>query len=209
VPETTTKAKASKARGIEEAVSYAIGHRIRVEMLCLLNEGTRSADELARVIRQPLSKATHHIRELLDSGSIEIARVEKVRNVSQNYYRAVEIPFFSDEEMAAKTTEERQAIYGLILQASTAEALASLWSGKIKDDPRVWLSWCWFNVDDEGRGEIADELAASWERLREIEVRATSRRIESGKEAVSMIVTSMGFERSRGGAASTFARGKA
>lgn len=207
MPKTTTKP--GKERSIEEAVSYAIGHRIRVEMLSILNESPRSADELARMIRQPLSKATHHIKELLDSGSIEIARVEKVRNVVQNFYRAVETPFFSDEEMAAKTPEERQEIYGLVLQASMAEALAAFWAGKITSDPRVILAWCWFNVDEQGRAEIADEQAESWERIRDIEVRATSRRAESGEDAVSIVVTSFGYERSRAVAASTLTRGKA
>jgi hypothetical protein len=130
-----------------------------------------------------------------------------VRNVVQNFYRAVEIPFYTDEEMAAKTPEERQEIYGLILQASMAEALAAFWAGKITSDPRVILAWCWFNVDRQGRAEIADEQAESWERIRDIEARATSRRAESGEDAVSIIVTSFGYERSRAVAASTLTRG--
>ena len=167
----------SKARTIEEAVSYAIGHRIRIEILAILNEGAYSPDDLARMTGQPLSKVTHHVKELLDSRSIEIAKVEQVRNMTQNFYRAVEIPFFSDEEMAAKTPQERKEIYGLVLQASMAEALAAL-----------------------GAGKIADEQAASWQRTVEIEARATSRRAESGEPAVSINVTSLGYERSRSAA---------
>lgn len=190
----------SKARTIEEAVSYAIGHRIRIEILAILNEGAYSPDDLARMTGKPLSKVTHHVKELLDSRSIEIAKVEQVRNMTQNFYRAVETPFIGDEEMAAKTPQERQEIYGLVLQASMAEALAAFAAGKIADDRRAWLAWRWFNVDARGREEIADEQAASWQRTIEIEARATSRRAESGEPAVSINVTSLGYERSRSAA---------
>jgi DNA-binding transcriptional ArsR family regulator len=189
----------TKSRSLEEAVSYAVGHRVRVEILAILNEGTYSPDQLARMVQQPLSKVTHHIRELLDSRSIEIARVEGVqnRNVSQKFYRAVRTTFMSDEEMAALTREDRQELYGMALQSCMAEGLAALWAGKFADDPRVWLAWCWFNVDSEGREEIADELEASWQRLGNIEAKATSRRAESGEEAVSILVNTLGYERSR------------
>jgi DNA-binding transcriptional ArsR family regulator len=195
VPKTTTKAK--KDRSIEEAVSYAVGHRVRIEVLAALNERSYSSAELSRVVRQPLSTVTHHIEELLKSGSIEVARTEKIRNIEQNFYRAVEIPFFSDEEMEAMPEMARREIYGLILQASMAEALASFWAGKITEDPRVMLAWRWFNVDAQGRAEIADEQARSWERLQEIEAASAARRSDSGEEAQSIIVTSLGYPRSR------------
>lgn len=189
----------TKTRSPEEAVSYAVGHRVRIEILSILNEGTYSPDQLARMLRQPLGKVTHHIRELLDSRSIEVARVESVqnRNVSQKFYCAVKTPFVSDEEVSSMTRVERQELYAAALQASMAEGLASLWAGKFADDPRSWIAWCWFNVDAQGRVEIADELAASWERLVDIEAQSASRRAESGEDAVSILVNTLGYERSR------------
>jgi DNA-binding transcriptional ArsR family regulator len=64
---TTTKPEQS--RTIEEAVSYALGHRIRIEVLGILNEGPRSPSELARMVKQPLSTVGHHIKELRESRS--------------------------------------------------------------------------------------------------------------------------------------------
>jgi hypothetical protein len=86
------------------------------------------------------------------------------------------------------------------LQACMAEAFASLWAGKFADDPRVWLTWCWFNVDKKGRNEIAETMAANWEQIVEIEARSTSRRAESGEDAVSVVVNMLGYERSRAAA---------
>lgn len=185
------------SRSTEEALSYAVGHRIRIEVLCLLNEATRTPNELARLTGQPLSKVTHHINELVESKSIELARTEPVRNTTQHFYRAAEIPFLSDEEVSALPPKARQEITGLILQATMAEALAAFWAGKMLGDPRVWLSWRWFNVDEQGRTEIADEQADSWSRMQAIEARSATRVATSGEESVSVIVSAQSYVRSR------------
>ncbi len=188
---------AAKERTVEQAVAYAIAHRIRVEVLAVLNEGTYTAVELSRFVHQPLSTVTHHIEELLRSDSIEVATTKRIRNIEQAYYRAVKMPFYSDEDMEQLPPEARQEIYGLVLQSAIAEALASLWGGKLRDDPHAWMSWRWFNVDEQGRADLAAELRRSWERVVEIEAESTGRRARSGEEATTMIVTSFGFERSR------------
>ncbi|MEZ5078402.1 MAG: winged helix-turn-helix domain-containing protein [Solirubrobacterales bacterium] len=186
-----------EGRGVEERVSYAVGHRIRIEVLAALNERSYSTTELSRIVRQPLSTVTYHVEELLRDGSIEVARVEKVRNVSQNFYRAIRLAYHSDEEHAALPPEARQETYGVILQAIMAESMASFWARSMVEDRRVWLTWCWFNVDQQGREEIADEQAASWARIQEIEARSSERRAHSGEESESIIVASLGFPRSR------------
>jgi DNA-binding transcriptional ArsR family regulator len=196
VVETTIRLGQGKRR-VEDAVSYSVGHRIRIEILALLNEGVRSPEELSHLIEQSLSKVGHHIKELLDDGSIEVAHIEQVRNTVQHYYRAVEVPFYSDEEVAAMPPETKQALTGVALQAIMAEALAAFWAGKMVEDPRLWLSWRWFNVDAQGRDDIAEEQARSWVRVQEIEAESAARRAESGEPATSIIVTSLGYMRSR------------
>ena len=196
MPKTTT-AKAGKDRTREEAVAFAVANRIRVEILTALNERSATSAELARIVHQPLSTVTYHVQELLAAGSIEIAKTERIRNMDQSIYRAVDIGFHTDEDIARFHPEARQEIYSLILQNSMAEGLASLWAGKIAKDSRAWLTWRWFNVDDEGRADIADEQQRSWERIQEIEAEAAERRTQSGEEPTSIVVTTLGFERSR------------
>lgn len=186
-----------ESRRIEKRVSYTIGHRVRIEVLTALHEGNYSTIELARIVRQPLSTVTHHVEELLRDGSIEISHTEKVRSIEQNFYRGIKPAYYADEEMEALAFEERQEIYGVVLEGSTAEALASLWSGKISNDPRTFLSWCWFNVDAVGRAEIADELRESWERVEQIEMRSMERVANTEGETTSIIVSSFGYERAR------------
>jgi DNA-binding transcriptional ArsR family regulator len=186
-----------RGKSIEQVVAYALGHRIRVYVLTLLNEGTYTPNQLARLIGEPTNKVSHHIKELLEAGSIELVKTEKVRNADQHYYRAVEMPFYSDELAEKMTPQERKVTAGLTLQCMIAEAMSAFWAGKLHQDPRVWLAWRWFNVDEQGRQDIADEEQRSWERMQEIEAESTNRRAESGEEAASIIVAGMGFERER------------
>lgn len=186
------------SRGVEDSVSYAVGHRIRIEILAALHEGPESADSLAKIVGRTLGIVTYHIEELLKDGSIEVAYSKQIRaNMTQHFYRMVELPEFSEEEIAAMTPEERQALAALILQATTAEAMASLWAGKLHTDPRVKLIWDRLPLDERGREDLADEQAESWGRIRGIAGDAANRMAESGEKGVTYVVHIFGYERSR------------
>ena len=189
-----TITKAGQKRSVEEAVSYAIGHRIRIEILALLNEGTRSPTELAKLTGQPITTVGHHIKELVNSGCIELARIEKVRNADQHFYRAVELPFVSDEEAESLPVEARQQYAAVILQALMAEGLAALWAGKMASDP-VWMSWRWFNLDAQGQEEAQEAQHEFWERIKEIDAATANRVALSGEPTTSTIIAALGFER--------------
>lgn len=186
--------KTEQKRSVEQAVSYAIGHRIRIEILALLNEGTRSPAELAKLTGRPITTVGHHVKELVNSGCIELARIEKVRNADQHFYRAVELPFVSDEEAELLPVEARQQYAAVILQALMAEGLAALWAGKLSSDP-VWMSWRWFNLDVQGQEEAQEAQHEFWERIKEIDAGAANRVALSGEGTTSTIVAALGFER--------------
>jgi DNA-binding transcriptional ArsR family regulator len=168
-----------------------------VYVLTILNEGVFTPDQIAAVIGERTPNVSHHIKELLDAGSIELAKTEKVRNTTQHYYRAVEMPFYTDEEIADMPPEQRQVTIGVTLQCLMAEVMSAFWAGKMANDPRLWLSWRWFNVDEEGRQELANEQERSWKRVQEIEAESANRRAKSGEAAQSIIVASSGFQRER------------
>ena len=52
---------------------------------------------------------------------------------------------------------------------------------------------------DTPREDIMAEQARSWDRVQEIEVESTNRRVKSGEDATSIIVTQLGYERARKG----------
>lgn len=193
---TTVK---EQRRSIEEAVAYAVGHRIRIDALAILNEGTASPNEIAKIIGEGVSKVGHHVKELFDSGCIEFVGTEQRRGATEHFYRAIARPFISDEEARELPAETKREFAALILQAIMAEGLAALRAGKMDADEDIWMSWRSVNLDERGRREVADEQAASYARIEEIEARCASRLIESSEAGTSTVVATMGFERSRAG----------
>jgi DNA-binding transcriptional ArsR family regulator len=190
-------AKRKKPRAPEDAVAYSVGHRIRVEIIAALNEGPRYAEQLARLIGVDRNKIDYHLRELLRDGSIEIARVEPLRNFERVWYRAVKQVYYNDEEFAELTPQEKKVTLALPLRAIMAEALSSLGSEKMLEDPETWISWRWFNVDIQGRTAINKAQERFWEKMQEIEAESAGRASQSGEPLVSIIVAELGFERCR------------
>lgn len=193
------KAIAKKARkGIEEVVQYALGHKIRVHVLIVLNEGIYTAGEISQIIGVPLNTLHNHLRRMLDDGSIEIAREEKKGNMMQYWYKAVETQTYTVEEFEDLPLLYRQNIVGAIVQSGTAEVMAGLYAGKLAD-PRACVYWDWYNLDARGRDE-ADALTERYiEDLRELEVQATNRAAASGEKTISMLLDISFFERPRKG----------
>jgi DNA-binding HxlR family transcriptional regulator len=52
-------------RTVEEALHYSVGHRIRIEILTILNDGPASHSELAKRIGQGVRKLATTFRNLL------------------------------------------------------------------------------------------------------------------------------------------------
>ena len=189
--------RGQRGKSVEEKVVFALAHRTRLYVLTLLNEGSYTIDEIARLIGEERENVKYHIKELLDAGAIELAKTEPVRNTQKHYYRAVEMPTYSEEELEAMSADERQGIIGLTIQCLAAEVLASFWARKMEGDPNLWLGWRWFNLDAQGREELAAEQMRWWERVQEIEAESTNRRAKSGEPAQSVVAALMSFPRER------------
>ncbi len=194
---TKLKRPGQAGKTVNERVGFALAHRVRVEILTLLNESVYTADEIAEVIGESRQNVHHHLKELLSGHSIEIAKIEKRRNADLHYYRAVEMPSFSEAEIEAMTKQERQDMAGLIVQHSTAELMAALAAGKLSSDMQICLIWRWINLDSQGRRKLAEEQLKWWDRVREIEAESVNRRAESGERATSYVVGLWGYERAR------------
>jgi predicted transcriptional regulator len=193
-----TTAKGQK-RSIDEAVAYAVGHRIRIDALAILNEGTASPNEIATIIGEGVSKVGHHVKELFDSGCIESAGTEQRRGATEHFYRAVARPPISEEEARRLPAETKREFAALILQAIMAEGLAALRAGKMDSDEDIWMGWRSINLDEQGRREVTEEMAASYARVEDIEAKSADRLLETEGPGTSTVVATMSFERSRSG----------
>jgi len=201
VAATTAKGgKGKKARQprkrIEEVVSYALGHKTRVEILIALNEDLFTAQGLADRLGQSPSNIGNHLQRMLEDGSIEIGREERRGNVTQYWYKAREIPVYTPEDAEAMTPLERQVTVGAILQSGLAEVLGALSAGTLAD-PKSILYWDWYHLDAKGQKEADVASHRYLEQLREIEAASANRRAESGDDGTSMLVKLAFFRRAR------------
>jgi DNA-binding transcriptional ArsR family regulator len=193
------KPPSERTRPIDEAVLFAVGHRIRVDALAILAEGTHSVNEIAEMLDEDVRLVGNHIRKLFDAGCIEAAGTAQVRNVTEHFYRAVTMPYISDEAYRAMSPKARREIIGLIIQSIMAESMASFQCRKLEKDEDAWLLWDSLDLDAEGRRELAAELEARYSRFLKIKKKSEARMAKSGEKGVPTVVALMGFERSRRG----------
>lgn len=196
---TTRKPAAERKRAIDDAVAYAVGHRIRIDALAILAEGKHSPNKIAEILGEDVSLVGNHVRELYESGCIESAGTAKVRNATEHFYRAITLPYVDDDEYRAMPAETRRELIGLIIQAIVAEVMASFRAAKMETDEDLWMVWDSMNLDALGRREMADELEARYERFMEIKAKSANRLAKSRESGAMTVVALMGFERSRPG----------
>lgn len=195
--ERAVEANAGKRpKTIEEVVQYALGHKTRVHILIVLNDGIYTAVEIAEIIGEPLNNVSNHLVKMLEDGSIEIAHETKRGNLIQYGYKAVEVAFYSQEAAEEMTQLQRHMTVGAIYQSGSAEVLAALYAGNLAD-PRAVVYWDGYNVDPQGREDMEAENRRYLDRLREIEIESINRRAKSGEELTSMLVNLDVFKRAR------------
>jgi predicted transcriptional regulator len=196
---TGRKRASEHKRGINGVLVYALGNWIRVDALAILAEGRHSVSEVAEIMDLDLKRVSGHIRELHRCGCIEEAGTEKVRNTTEHFYRAVELPYIDDETYRDLSLEARREILALIIQAMMAETLASFRAGKLENNENTWIGWDCANLDAQGQRELKDEITATLERVVDIKARAAHRLSESGEVGITTVYTFNAFERSRPG----------
>jgi DNA-binding transcriptional ArsR family regulator len=202
------KSPSRGAMTVVEMVSYAISHRLRVQILIVLNEGVYSPAEVAEIIGEPLNSVSNHMLQLVEKGSIEIVDTKMRRNTAQHFYRATQVPEYSKEDVEAMTTFEAQVTAGLVVQSLLAEVMASLAAGKMSTDPNVCLVWDRLNLDEQGQLELIAEQEASWLRQQRIEERSLIRAAGSDEKTKSHVTALLGFGRARKAPRPTYSRAR-
>jgi DNA-binding transcriptional ArsR family regulator len=195
---TVAEAEGSKGYAIGDAVPYALGQGIRIEIISILNECAASETQIARRLGLTQSKVHHHMIELLKRGSIEQIPGREVGNVTERLYRALKTSEYSVEDYRRMNEDDRHLTMGVTLQNATAEHLAAFRAGEMAgDNPNVVMLWAWFVLDEEGKAEMTAELEANWKRMKEIEARSADRRTRSKDDGQSVIVSSIAHRRVR------------
>ncbi|HWI95104.1 MAG TPA: winged helix-turn-helix domain-containing protein [Solirubrobacterales bacterium] len=196
-----------RSRLPEEAPTYPASHRVRLEALIILHEGSFSPAEIGRMIGEDTPTVTNHLRDLYDAGCIEfVGHEEDKRNFKKAVFRAIARPFMSPEETKAMSLDERQEAAGVHLQWILAEALSAYRKKRMTRDETVVMSDepC---LDTQGVLELHDFFIACWtgdvetltelEGVQQIAAKAMNRMAKSNEAGTTIVASLMAFERAR------------
>lgn len=197
----TAKSKRKQSPPVDKRLAKSIAHGTRIDILRILNERVASPKELAQAVNDGLSQVSYHVSELLAYGNIELVKTEPRRGAVEHYYRAVTPPLVTDAEAKKMTRKAREEISTVMLQSVIGEAAAALRAGSFDSHFDRHLSWVPMTLDQKGWDEMTALLAETLESAQEIKERNSARIADSAKSGTEVIVSLMGFERSKSRAA--------
>lgn len=122
-------AKTKMDAGVDKQLVHLVSHPVRVKALVVLVERTASPKEISVELHEKLSTVSHHIRELVKMGYIELVRTEPRRGAVEHFYRAVMRPIWSDAEWGALSLVERQRFSTWTMQLINGDVAVALSAG--------------------------------------------------------------------------------
>jgi len=186
---------------LDKRLAKSIAHDVRLDVLRILYERMASPKELARFLDEGLSHISYHVRELRDYGNIELVKTEPRRGAVQHYYRATTWPFVSDAEARGLPKPTREEISATVLQAIISEAVGALHWGTFDSRTNRHVSWMPGVVNQRGFDRLMELQLETLERAQAIIEESAEELADTGQKPVEVVVSMLGFERSKSRAA--------
>jgi DNA-binding transcriptional ArsR family regulator len=187
---------------IESTLAAIVAHPTRVKCLSILAERRASPNEIATELNEDVGHVSYHIKKLVSLGAVELVDEQKVRGAVEHFYRAVVLPYVSDEEWAKLSVGERRptSLYGL--QLAMADAAEAMEAGTFDARSDRYLTRIPAEVDEEGWSELNKLHAEMVERTMEIKAASADRMATAPTEpSIRVTQIAMFFEQPpRGGA---------
>jgi DNA-binding transcriptional ArsR family regulator len=179
-----------QVRGPSTSAAAILSHTLRGQCWYALVERTMSPKELADELKAPLSDVSYHVRVLRELNAIELVRTEPVRGAVAHYYRSVERPQISRDEVETMAPEESLANATQIVQMSFADVGRSLDTGKFVERTDHAAIRFGMDLDEEGWAKAAGLFEALMEDLYEAQAESDERR---GPDTPSIKSTALAF----------------
>lgn len=152
-----------------------VAHPLRSQCLSYLAERTASPAEIAAELGENLGNVSYHIRKLWKAGVVEIVEEKPVRGAMEHFYRALQRPMFTDDEIAEASIEDRRAFCQHIFSLVTADATRSLEARTFVERPDYHISRAPMRVDEDGWNDLRDLHEETLNRILEIQAESAER----------------------------------
>lgn len=200
IREIGRKPRKKRKRPPVEAMTHAVNHWIRVEVLAIFHEGSYSAGEVAEMIGGvDVKGVTGHIHDLYESGCIEFAGTKMIGGFARPVYRAIAKPEVTPEVYRSMSISDRHDLNGAVTQGLITETISSFAAGKMDEDEELYLVWDAPYLDAQGEREMHEHMAASQRRAKKIHAEAANRMAKTGEQGHTKIVGFLAYRRGRPG----------
>lgn len=183
-----------KKEGIEQVVAKAFAHPLRVQILIILNEKVASPNMLAQQLDQSLNLVAYHVRVLEKYDCIELVDTKQRRGATEHFYRATRRQFLTDSEWSRLPRSLRPGLSGAMLKSAFDDVEEAVDQDTFDELEDRHLSRTPMVVDKQGWKDTADVLAATLDRLLEIQAEATERLAASNEESMLAKVVMLHFK---------------
>lgn len=156
-------------------VAAIVAHPLRARCLTHLAERTASPSEMKLALGVPLGDVAYHVKRLCELGAVELVETRQVRGAIEHFYRANLQPFYSDEEAATLTVDERQRFAEQVCMLAFADATRAVEERTFCARPDYYATRVPLKVDEEGWRELNQAYRELLERIMEIKAASAER----------------------------------
>lgn len=192
---TTGKQKTRRVPDSQLDLHKALSHRLRVEILTLLNERTKASPvEMSRELLAPVGDISHHVKQLVKYGCAEAVETRPRRGAVEHFYRATSRPVIDVEEMEKMSLPARRALVGQLAQKVLGDLREGFDAGTVEGRSDCHLTRIPLSLDEQGWSELAELHRQTFEETHGIQARSNERRNESGEEPIRCVSAQLCFE---------------
>lgn len=183
-----------KLSALGSKVVQAYGHPIRAHALFILTVRTASPKQIAEEIGEPIGKVSYHVRELANSGMIELVETDGSRGGVQHFYRATRLAVVDLDAAEFQSNAERAASSSVVLNLMLADVAAAASGGSMDSRPERVLIRHHPLVDQEGWEQLSELYTEALFKAFAIHRESLERLEESGEEGIPAALHSLLFE---------------
>lgn len=179
---------------LDERLSKALAHWMRVNIMAIASWRKISPSEYARETGEKLSTVSYHFKRLVEYGVIELVDTEQVRGSVKHFYKGTRQAIFGGASWAKLPKSVQDGVAGAALQDFTKVAVHSIESGAFSAHDHSYLVWEPHIYDDLAFKAAVRILERVRKELTGLAVEARPRLTDTGQEGFSIAIALSGFE---------------
>jgi DNA-binding transcriptional ArsR family regulator len=187
-------AAAMKRKRLKGALAAAVAHPVRSRALTWMAERPTSPAEIGRTMNTDVSSVNYHVQVLVDEGLIELVAKRQVRGAVEHFYRAVDLPFVSNEQEAERSPADRRTFAETTVAIYAANVADALDRGTMLKRSDHYLVRHALSVDEEGWSELSEAFGALMETVFDIKQTAAERMQTSDEKPIRVVAFENLFE---------------